>query len=106
MSRVRARFSCRRAEPTRGTIMATSSTAISGRVVLTGAAGRLGRVLLTTLRAAGLEVLATDLAPWPDCPVPFVRADLCDADATNEVLKGCAAVVHGGAVPGPSATTP
>jgi nucleoside-diphosphate-sugar epimerase len=86
--------------------MPTSSSTISGRVVLTGAAGRLGRVLLTTLRAAKFDVLATDMAPWPDCPVPFVRADLCDAEATNELLKGCAAVVHGGAVPGPSATTP
>lgn len=79
---------------------------ISGRVVLTGAAGRLGRVLLSVLRAAKYDVVATDIAPWPDCPVTFVRADLCDAAAATDVLRGCAAVIHAGAVPGPSATAP
>jgi nucleoside-diphosphate-sugar epimerase len=76
------------------------------RVVLTGAAGRLGRVLLSMLQAAKHEVVATDMAPWADCPVPFAQVDLCDAAATTEVLRGCEGVVHAGAVPGPASMTP
>jgi nucleoside-diphosphate-sugar epimerase len=52
------------------------------------------------------DLLATDIAPWPDCPVPFVRADLGDAAATDELLRGADAVVHLAAVPGPSSTPP
>jgi len=83
-----------------------SPVAPGARVVLTGAAGRHGRLLLSLLRGAQYDVLATDLAPFPDCPVPFVRADLCDAAATEELLRGTVGVIHAAAVPGPSSTTP
>ena len=78
------------------------------RVVLTGAAGRHGRLLLSLLQAEypSLDLVATDLVPWPDCPVPFVQADLMDAGAVQSVLQGAAGVLHLGAVPGPSSTPP
>ena len=34
----------------------------------------------------GYDIVATDAAAWPDCPVPFVQADLCDAAATREII--------------------
>lgn len=78
------------------------------RVVLTGAAGRHGRLLLQVLarERPTWHVLATDAAPFPDCPVPFHRLDLRDGAAVAELLRGSSAVIHLGAVPGPSATPP
>ncbi len=76
------------------------------RVVVTGAAGRHGRLVLSLLRGRGYDLLATDVAPWADCPVPFARVDLGDAAATDALLAGAHAVVHLAAVPGPSATPP
>jgi nucleoside-diphosphate-sugar epimerase len=78
------------------------------RVVVTGAAGRHGRLVLSLLRGRGHDLVASDAAPFPDCPadVRFVQADLCDADATEALLRGADAVVHLAAVPGPSATPP
>jgi nucleoside-diphosphate-sugar epimerase len=80
----------------------------AARVVLTGAAGRHGRLVLSLLREEypQLDVLATDLVPYPQCPVPFVQADLTDSAAATEVLSGAQGVLHLGAVPGPSGTPP
>ena len=78
------------------------------RIVLTGAAGRHGRMLLELLRRERPEwqLLATDMAPWPDCPVPFLQADLRDSASTTALLRGAEGVIHLGAVPGPSSTPP
>ena len=77
------------------------------RVVVTGAAGRHGRVVTALLLKRGYDVLATDQAPWPGCPTAFQQADLgADDAATAELLRGAAGVVHLAAVPGPSSTPP
>ena len=75
-------------------------------IVVTGAAGRLGRRVVELLVGQGREVLATDQAQADDLPAEFVRCDLGNADAVHDVLKGAEAVVHMGAIPGPQRAEP
>ena len=75
-------------------------------IVVTGAAGRLGRRVVQLLADQNREVLATDQFPADDLPVEFVRCDLGDARAVGDILKGAEAVVHMGAIPGPSRAEP
>ena len=75
-------------------------------IVVTGAAGRLGRRVVQLLVDQGREVLATDQVEADDLPAEFVRCDLGNADAVHDVLKGAEAVVHMGAIPGPSRAEP
>ena len=70
-------------------------------IVVTGAAGRLGRRVVQLLVDQGKEVLATDQLAADDLPTEFVRCDLGDAPAVEGILKGSEAVVHMGAIPGP-----
>jgi len=71
------------------------------RVLVTGAAGLVGRAVVPALRSAGHEVVATDLpgtAPAPDVP-----ADLTDAGQADALISEarCAAVIHAAAIPAP-----
>ena len=75
-------------------------------IVVTGAAGRLGRLVVGRLVARGYEVLATDRVPLNDSPTKFVQADLCNFDRVTEVLNGAGAVIHMGAIPGPTREEP
>ena len=70
-------------------------------IVVTGAAGRLGRMVVHLLVDQGREVLATDQLDADDLPAEFVRCDLVDASAVHDILKDAEAVVHMGAIPGP-----
>ena len=70
-------------------------------IVVTGAAGRLGRRVVQLLVDQNKEVLATDQLAADDLPAEFVRCDLGDARAVEGILKGAEAVVHMGAIPGP-----
>ena len=70
-------------------------------IVVTGAAGRLGRRVVQLLVDQGKEVLATDQLAADDLPTEFVRCDLGDARAVEGILQGSEAVVHMGAIPGP-----
>ena len=70
-------------------------------IVVTGAAGRLGRRVVGLLVDQGREVLATDQVAADDLPTEFVRCDLGDAGAAHDILQGAEAVVHMGAIPGP-----
>ncbi len=70
-------------------------------IVVTGAAGRLGRRVVQLLVDQNREVLATDQLDADDLPATFVRCDLGDAKAVEAILKDAAAVVHLGAIPGP-----
>lgn len=76
------------------------------RIVVTGASGKAGKYVVRALVDAGHDVLATDIAPrLPDCPAPFVRADLADYGAAVEVLAGVDAVAHLANIPAPELFT-
>jgi uronate dehydrogenase len=71
-------------------------------VLLTGASGRIGRVLAVTLAGEGWTVRLTDRLPFPD-PLPpratFEAVDLTDRPALSRMAKGCAAILHFGGIP-------
>jgi uronate dehydrogenase len=70
-------------------------------VLITGASGALGRVLVRSLGALGWRMVLTDIVPFPDA-VPagasFVKADLSDGVTMLRLAEGCGAIVHLGGV--------
>ena len=70
-------------------------------VLITGAAGALGRVLAKGLAEQGWTLRLTDIAPFPD-PLPdrarFTRADLNDGLALVHQAEGCGAILHFGGI--------
>lgn len=69
------------------------------RVLVTGAAGLVGRAAVPVLRAAGHRVVATDLPGT----AADVSADLTDAAQADALIAdaGCTVVVHAAAIPEP-----
>ena len=59
------------------------------RVLVTGASGAVGQVLIQELAAAGVETLATDIRRHEDMPdgVGFMKLDVRGGDA-ERVIKG------------------
>ena len=80
-----------------------------GRVVVTGAAGKLGRAVVAHLGATGWDVLPIDRVRPPAVEGAFLLADLTDYGQVLEVLAGRVdeherpvdAVVHLAAIPAP-----
>jgi uronate dehydrogenase len=70
-------------------------------VLLTGASGALGRILVRSLGALGWRLVLTDIVPFPD-PIPagavFTRADLSDGVTMLRLAEGCGAIIHLGGV--------
>src|SRR4051794_28805501 len=67
------------------------------KVVVTGGAGRLGRLVIDELLAAGHEVLSLDReGPAVLSPPPHVRwvADLTRAGDVYQALQGAGGVIH------------
>ncbi|MCT2593066.1 NAD(P)-dependent oxidoreductase [Streptomyces sp. N2-109] len=77
------------------------STSGLGTVVVTGAAGRIGRALRAGLREQASRLIVTDRERIaPQSPMEEVhRLDLRDADAVTAVLAGADSVVHLGGIP-------
>ncbi|MFC7406658.1 NAD-dependent epimerase/dehydratase family protein [Georgenia alba] len=78
------------------------------RILVTGASGKLGRVVVEHLAQHGYDVVATDrVAPPPGLPGSFVTADLTDFGQVVELLSGVDeggpvdAVAHLSAIPAP-----
>lgn len=75
---------------------------MSKTILLTGAAGALGRVLTEAFAKQGYSVRATDRARYPD-PLPkgvtFSHLDVADYPGVMAAAKGVDAIVHFGAVP-------
>lgn len=71
------------------------------KLVLTGAAGRLGSYLREPLSKMCEELISTDLAEKLDPTYPgetYIKADLQDLDAMVQLLAGADMVVHFGAI--------
>lgn len=66
----------------------------ASRVVVTGAAGRLGSPLVRALHERGFDVLGSDVRPLPESMFPFRQADLLDADQARDIMEGRDALVH------------
>jgi nucleoside-diphosphate-sugar epimerase len=64
------------------------------KVLVTGAAGRLGSAVCAHLSEAGFEVKATDYKHREGLKVKLVHADLRDEIAVYSLLEGCDAVAH------------
>jgi uronate dehydrogenase len=67
------------------------------RVLITGATGRIGRMLIEPLRAAGHTLVLTDL--HPDESLGIDALDVTDADATVAACAGANAIIHLGGIP-------
>lgn len=71
------------------------------KLVLTGAAGRLGSYLREPLSKMCDELVSTDIAAAPDTLFEnetYVQADIADFDAVLALLEGADMVVHFGAI--------
>lgn len=75
-------------------------TGSGSRVLVTGAAGRLGGVVASRFHEAGYDVLATDIVAATDTSYPFERADLLDHERASCLLEGVDTVLHIGNIPG------
>jgi nucleoside-diphosphate-sugar epimerase len=95
---------------------AVQSPMVSGAVLVTGAAGRLGGQICRKLIAAGVPVVGTDLAAavpeWASSgKVDYLPSiDLTDIDSTKRLfstaLAPITACVHVAAWPGPAVEPP
>jgi nucleoside-diphosphate-sugar epimerase len=70
------------------------------KVVVTGAAGNIGRWAVRTILEAGHEVIASDKKLREESRFEnFIQADLRDYGQVCQLLKGSDAVVHLGNIP-------
>lgn len=76
------------------------------RVLVTGAAGRLGSTVSSLLHLEGLDLLATDIIDAGDVPYRFEQADLLDHERALELLAGIDVLLHLGNHPGIGASPP
>jgi nucleoside-diphosphate-sugar epimerase len=77
------------------------------RILVTGARGKVGRAAVPELITAGHQVVCTDLGTptyerAEPGSAPYVRADLTDAGAAFQLVRGMDAVLHCAAIPEPS----
>ena len=73
------------------------------KILITGAAGLIGKEVTKGLVAAGHDVLATDLVKDDLSPAQkFVLGDLISADFISQLDFHCDAIVHLGSIPRPT----
>lgn len=75
-------------------------------IVVTGAAGRLGKRVARLLNERGYEVVVTDKVTSDNSPPGLVLGDLVNVNVAERLLDGAEAVIHMGAIPGPSRAGP
>lgn len=82
-------------------------TATLNRVLVTGAAGRLGRASLRALAAQGVAVTGLDRVPVEDAPVDrMVLGEVTDRATVRDAMAGADAVLHLAAIPAPMLDQP
>lgn len=64
------------------------------KILVTGAAGKLGSETVAQLLSAGHEVVATDIGTQRPLPVPVHEVNLLDTAAVAGLVKGVEAVIH------------
>ncbi|MGW6943969.1 NAD-dependent epimerase/dehydratase family protein [Streptomyces xanthophaeus] len=67
---------------------------VATKVLLTGASGRIGRMLAPRLSALGWSVRPYDLEPPPGAGADWVRGDITDSGTLAGAMAGVGAVVH------------
>lgn len=69
-------------------------------ILMTGAAGGLGQAMRERLKSNCRLLRLSDLAPMSPAQVgeEVVQADLADAQAVHQIVRGCQAIVHFGGV--------
>ncbi|MDA3960715.1 MAG: NAD(P)-dependent oxidoreductase [Planctomycetota bacterium] len=70
-----------------------------GRVLITGAAGSIGRCVATGLHQEGWAVRGFDRASDPELGWDYVQGDITDAAALAAAMADCDAVIHLAAYP-------
>ena len=76
------------------------------RIVVTGANGRLGRVVVARLLEQGMDVVGLDREFTHRTSALLVRVDLCDLGQVFGALVGAEAIIHLGAIPAPGGRPP
>ncbi|MEO0515502.1 MAG: NAD(P)-dependent oxidoreductase [Planctomycetota bacterium] len=76
------------------------------RILVTGAAGRVGSAVAIHLHDVGHEVVATDVGYRQGLPFKLHLVDLCDTSAIYPLVEGCDAVIQAGNHPYAGATRP
>jgi nucleoside-diphosphate-sugar epimerase len=75
------------------------------KIALTGSSGRVGSAILEMALAEGHELVCLDRVPAPAGQqrpgVTFIQADVADYDAFESAMRGCEALIHMAAIPGP-----
>jgi nucleoside-diphosphate-sugar epimerase len=76
------------------------------RVLVTGAAGRLGSTVSSLLHRERFDLLATDIVDADDVPYRFEQVDLLDHERAFELLEDIDVVLHLGNHPGIGVSPP
>jgi nucleoside-diphosphate-sugar epimerase len=72
------------------------------KILVTGAAGRIGRATIERLVQRGWDVRGLDKVPGVELPgAEYVTGDLRDFDTMRQHMRGCGAVIHLAAIPSP-----
>lgn len=79
-------------------LSAVEAPETTGRLLLTGAAGQIGRLLQVGLPPYGWLLRCTDLSVPDGADDNWMVADLADVDALTAVARGCDALVHMGGI--------
>jgi uronate dehydrogenase len=76
----------------------TNPASVQSPVLLTGAAGRMGRLVRPLLSASGFELHCLDREPNGDLDVMSI--DVLDTEALDAATVGCGSVIHLAGIPG------
>lgn len=68
------------------------------KVLVTGAAGFLGRHISRHFRDSGWDVVGFDLSAFDEPGVPSITGDLTDIDSVVAAVDGCSHIAHVGAI--------